>query len=77
MNGGVSMSIEKLVENHVFSYKVTKDNKIFIYYHQQQVMIVVGKDAQKLLRRLTAADASQEQSLLAKITGNFKRGNER
>lgn len=40
-------------------------------------MILKGPEASKLLRRLGGLDEEQAQLALAKITGNFKRGNER
>lgn len=40
-------------------------------------MIVKGTQAQQLIEDLTDADQEEEQYLLARMTGNFKRGNER
>ena len=61
-----------------FSYKVTKNNTVLIYYNGKQVKLVKGKDAEKILEKInTAEDLKAVQLILAKITGNFKRGNER
>lgn len=61
-----------------FSYQITKDNSVFIEYHGKRVKILKGKEAEKLLERIEEAeDEKEEQLILAKITGNFKRGNER
>ncbi|MGY3778191.1 ABC transporter ATP-binding protein [Isobaculum melis] len=40
-------------------------------------MIVKGSQAQELIEDLEHANQEEEQYLLARITGNFKRGNER
>ncbi len=71
------MSINELIEDQAFTYKIRKDNKVFIYYYGRQVMIVTQQRAQQLIEDLEFADAEEEQYLLARITGNFKRGNER
>ncbi|PPA71012.1 hypothetical protein [Jeotgalibacillus proteolyticus] len=66
------------LEEAPFSYGVTKHHTIFIDYEGKQVKQLKGKDAEKLLSKIEMAqDEKAVQLLLAKITGNFKRGNER
>ena len=61
-----------------FKYRVSKDNMVFLDYYGKQVKILKGKEAEKFLKRIHAAeDTTEEQLIMAKITGNFKRGNER
>jgi hypothetical protein len=61
-----------------FSYRVTKNNTVLIDYNGKQVKLLKGKDAEKILERIKIAeDEKAVQLILAKITGNFKRGNER
>ncbi|MEI5908626.1 hypothetical protein WAK64_16380 [Bacillus spongiae] len=61
-----------------FSYRVTKSNMVFIDFNGKQVKVIKGKEAEKLLAKLNAAEGEKDvQLILAKITGNFKRGNER
>ena len=60
-----------------FSYRITKDNRILISWCGQQVVIVTGARAAKLMAQLTNSNPEEQQMLLARITGNFKRGNER
>jgi hypothetical protein len=65
------------LEDAPFSYRVNKDNTVFIDYHGKQVKILKGKEAERLLRRISSAQNDKSiQLLLAKVTGNFKRGNE-
>jgi hypothetical protein len=61
----------------VFTYRTTRDGKVFIFWQGKQIMILKGDGAGKLLGRLAGADSQQEQLVLAKITGHFKHGNER
>lgn len=61
-----------------FSYKVTKNNTVLISYNGKQIKLLKGKDAEKVLEKInTADDIKAVQLILAKVTGNFKRGNER
>lgn len=65
------------LDEEPFSYRISKDNKIFIYWHEKQVMILKGKDSEKFLARIENADSKEVQLIMAKITGNFKHGNEK
>lgn len=60
-----------------FGYSASKDGKVFISYLGKQVMVVKGDKAQALLTELEYADDFGVQDILAKLTGNFKRGNEK
>lgn len=59
-----------------FSHSAGQD-KLFIYYHGRCVMILKGSKAQAAIGRLSGADEAESQLILARLTGNFKRGNER
>jgi len=67
---------EKLQERP-FSFCETKDGKVFIAWHGKSVVTLQGKAAEKFLAAVSSADADQVQLLMARITGNFKRGNEK
>ena len=60
-----------------FSYTVSKNNKIFIFWYEKQVMILKGKESEKFLAKVEKADTIESQLVMAKITGNFKHGNEK
>lgn len=63
-----------------FSYKVTKDGRVFVYWHGgggKREIVLKGSRAAKLIAGLPGMDPEQEQLALARATGNFKRGNER
>jgi len=65
------------LEEEPFSYKVSKDNKVFIFWEKKQVKILRGKESEKFLAKIANADTFESQLIMAKITGNFKRGNEK
>lgn len=61
----------------VFSYRANKDGKVVLYWNNKQVKIIKGPAAQKFLNSIAQTDQREAQLIMAKITGNFKRGNER
>jgi hypothetical protein len=60
-----------------FSYTVTKDGRVRIAFRGRHVVTVAGPRAGRLSAQLASADGEEAQQLLARATGNFKRGNER
>lgn len=65
------------LDEEPFSYKVLKDNKVFIYWFGKQVTILTEKESNKFLMRIKNADLKEAQLIMAKVTGNFKHGNEK
>ncbi|HVD70509.1 MAG TPA: hypothetical protein VNG34_06625 [Actinomycetota bacterium] len=65
------------LDDRPFSYRVTKDRRVLASYRGRQVTVVAGKAAERLIAALETADEDATQHLLARVTGNFKRGNER
>ncbi len=66
-----------VLDEDVFAYRVNKDGKVFVSWHGKQVMILKDQAARKFLARVEGADPHQAQLVMAKVTGNFKHGNER
>ena len=64
------------LEETPFSYQVSKDN-LFIFWEGRRVKILKGKEAKKVAGRLEHATPQDSQLIMAKLTGNFRRGNER
>jgi hypothetical protein len=61
-----------------FSAVVTRDDRVLVSRDGRQVVALAGVDARKVIARLESAEGEEdEQMVLAKATGNFKRGNER
>lgn len=67
----------KLSGEAPFSYRLLKDGKAIVYYDGKAVYTAVGKDYARLLRAIELDDEYRLQLFLAKVTGNFKHGNER
>lgn len=68
---------ETMIDEEVFSYRVSKDKKVFLFWYGKQVKILRGKESDKFMKRISAASPQEAQLIMAKITGNFKRGNEK
>lgn len=60
-----------------FDYRTTKRGVLRIFWQERCVMELGGKRAKRLAAALAEAGPSEVQALLARVTGNFKRGNER
>jgi len=79
--GGVVSGIDKRnrLNEEPFTYQITKKGTIVIYYEGKQIKIVKENEAERLLAKIhkVKGQTKEIQLLLAKITGNFKRGNEK
>lgn len=60
-----------------FDYAVTASGQVRISRGGRPVTTVAGAAGAKLAARLADADDVRTQHLLARATGNYKRGNER
>ncbi len=65
------------LDEEPFSYKITKDKKVFLYWKGKQVSILRGKESESFIAKIANADIKETQLIMAKITGNFKHGNEK
>jgi hypothetical protein len=65
------------MNSEVFDFRVNKDDRIFISWRGKLVTILKEWEAQKFLRKAEHLNNQKAQSVMAKTTGNFKRGNER
>lgn len=65
------------LDDEPFNYKVLKDNKVQISWLHKDIMLLKGDQALKVLKKLELAQGKEIQLILAKVTGNFKHGNEK
>ncbi|MBX3080177.1 MAG: hypothetical protein KF716_01000 [Anaerolineae bacterium] len=65
------------LEEDPFDFQITKDRRILIYRDNALIKVVHGHDAEKLIPTLETSDEELIQLALAKVTGNYKHGNER
>ena len=61
----------------MFSYKITKDRKVFIYWHGKHVTTLSGRKAESFIADIAHTDDKEAQLIMAKATGHFKHGNEK
>ena len=65
------------LKEEIFKYRVFKNGKVQIFWCDKPVKMLSEKQGAKFLNEIDGADAFEAQLIMAKITGNFKRGNER
>jgi len=65
------------LDDEVFSYHISKDGKVFISWHGKPVTTLRGPKAAEFTARIGSAEGKEAQLIMAKATGNFKRGNEK
>lgn len=66
-----------LFAGEIFTYRISKDGKVFLVWQGKQVKILKGEAADDFAEKVAGLDQRSAQLLMAKVTGNFKRGNER
>lgn len=65
------------LEDQVFAFSETKSGMVLISHRGKTVKTLKGKDATRFMNRVAHCDTTQGQLLMAKLTGQFKFGNER
>jgi hypothetical protein len=60
-----------------FSWRTTKNRRVRISRGGRVVTTLAGGAAARLIERIEGADHEGAQQLMARATGNYKRGNER
>lgn len=63
-------------EGRAFSWSQTADGRVFIDWSGRTVTVLAGAEAARFLSRVAGADEATTQGLMARATGNFRRGNE-
>ncbi|GAA1404517.1 MULTISPECIES: hypothetical protein [Oerskovia] len=66
----------RLVEDP-FDHRVTASGTVLAYRGGRLVATISGAQAARLIAALETADEDRAQHLLARATGNYRRGNER
>jgi hypothetical protein len=66
-----------VLDNKIFTFHAIKEDKVFIYWYGKQVTTLKGQEAQRFIDKIRRLNDQDAQLVMAKITGNFKRGNER
>ncbi len=66
-----------MLKERPFSYRARKDGTVAIFWQNRPATTLSGKLAENFLAAAPEADEQELQLLMARATGNFKRGNER
>jgi hypothetical protein len=62
---------------HGFSWLERKSGQVEVRHHGRLAATLQGAAAQAFLAKVQAGNESAQQHLMARLTGNYKRGNER
>jgi hypothetical protein len=60
-----------------FTFRRGKDESVAISRDNRVVTILRGRSAQRFLLKAATASLAAQQQMMARATGNYKRGNER
>lgn len=60
-----------------FGYRIRKSGEVEIVHRGRVASTLRGADADDFLAEVEGGDEASAQQLMARITGNYKRGNER
>lgn len=60
-----------------FTYQLDKADKMTIFHHGRAIKILKSKAALQFQEKLDKANPEEQQRLMAAVTGNYKRGNEK
>ncbi len=66
-----------LRDDKPFSFRLIGSEKAQVLYKGKPVFVAAGKDFERLRAAAEGGDEYRLQMAMAKMTGNFKRGNER
>ncbi len=65
------------IDDAAFAYQTRKSGEVEISYHGRPVTTLRDEAATKFVNRIDGLGDPEAQHLMARVTGNFKRGNER
>ena len=60
-----------------FAFTATKNGLVIISFHGRSVLTLHGRQAVQFCGKVEGRDAHQQQLVMAKVTGQFKMGNEK
>ncbi len=60
-----------------FSHRVMKSGDVEVSHHGRVVTTLRGHDAAQFLAKVGSGSAQSAQQWMARVTGNYRRGNER
>ena len=77
MTRGAGDTGDDALDADPFAWRTTADRRVLVSRAGRQVAVVGGAAGARLADRLDAVEEVEAQRLLARATGNYRRGNER
>lgn len=65
------------LDDDLFDYQLTKSGQVLVSRGGRRIAVIAGAKAAKLVAQLDRGDERARQLALAKVTGNYRHGNER
>ena len=60
-----------------FAWSLRKNGDVIITHHGREAAVLRGRVATDFVDDVSGGDGSASQELMARLTGNYRRGNER
>ena len=60
-----------------FTFRATKNGEVFVHHRGKLATTLRGGAAAEFLADINGADPGEQQQIMARATGNYRRGNER
>ena len=60
-----------------FTFRATKNDEVFVHHRGKLATTLRGEAAADFLADMDGADDDAQQQIMARVTGNYRRGNER
>ena len=60
-----------------FTFRATKGGEVFVHHRGKLATTLRGDATADFLREIDGADPGEQQQIMARVTGNYRRGNER
>jgi hypothetical protein len=60
-----------------FTFRATKNGEVFVHHRGKLAATLRGEAAAEFLADIDGADNDDQQQIMARVTGNYRRGNER
>jgi hypothetical protein len=60
-----------------FTFRAAKNGEVFVHHRGKLATTLRGEAAADFLADIDGADHEEQQQIMARVTGNYRRGNER
>lgn len=68
---------KKYLDDLGFAFNIFKNGNVQITHHGKLATTLRGNKAASFIENMSAAEFIDQQQLMARLTGNYKRGNEK